>query len=162
MKTNKFFSAVYYLNNTVFAFLLVQFIVLLLMLLLQKVGLSSYKLSFSTSPYNVISDTVTKLLIVLALYQSFLALNNVKRGYMDTASWQKHFSISGVLFCVASLTNLLNIETAINKAALNKFPFFYTSNEYYAGFNGSSLFIVAIGILLLFISSLKYSDKNNL
>lgn len=162
MKPGKFFNAVYYLNNTVFSFLLIQLIIDLVVLLLQKTGLTAYKLSFSTSIYNVVCGYITNLLILFALYQSFLALNNVKRGYMDTVRWQKHFSISGVLFCIASLTNLLNIETAINKEALNKFSFFYTSDEYYAGFNGSSLFIMAIGILLLFISSLKYSDKNNL
>ncbi len=161
MTPKRIFNIAYYLNNTIFAFLFIELIstgVFLLIHLLKTPGENNWGVSLRTNVYNVISITITKLLIAFALYQSFVALNNLKRGRSTEADWRKYFFRSGILFCIASITNLLDIIPPPNPRLPDKLLYFYTSDEMNIALNSSSILILAIGVLFFFISISKFNQ----
>lgn len=165
MTPKRIFNIAYYFNNTIFGFLFIELIisgVLLLMYLLKTHGTDDSGVSLRTSLYNAVSDTITKLLIVFALYQSFIALDNLKKGYSTEARWHKYFFRSGILFCIASITNLLNIERPPVYKLSDKLSYIYTSDEMYMTLNSSSILILAIGVLFFFISVSKFNQNISL
>lgn len=162
MKKSNAFRLFYYLNNTIFSFLLIDVIITLsfaVLIILKKQGITTADVSFTTSTFNVISDLITKMLVLVALYYSFLALNNIKQGNYNFPWWHKHFSVSAVLFSIACFTNLLNIELVNKTQPLSKTAFIYTADNFYLRLNSSSLFLLSIGIMLYFIASVKFDHK---
>ncbi|HEX2532220.1 MAG TPA: hypothetical protein VHK69_00715 [Chitinophagaceae bacterium] len=155
MNANRILNVIYYLNNTVFSFLLLYMVVAVVhgvLLLLKAFGVVPGDISPATSIYNAVSDMVTKGLLLVALYQSFMALSDLKHKAGNAHRYSKHFRKSGFLFCIASMTHLLDMG-AIHSGA-NRINKVYTSTDFYVAVNSSSLLLFAIGVLLLFVSAL--------
>ena len=129
-------------------------VIFLLLALFNVFGIQ-LKVSASISRFNLFSGFVGLCLITVALYKSFLALNDLKNGRYNEKSWEKHFKSSGILFCISSALFLADIYSFTNNNEnINAF-FVFRDPNFYIDLNYSSVMLLGIGVLLIFISRLR-------
>jgi hypothetical protein len=111
--------------------------------------------SASIPTINIFDKFIGICLITVGLYKSFLPLNDLKNGRYSEISWEEYFKTSGIFFCLSSLMFLADIHKFENNN--QNIKAFYVSHDpdFYLNLNYSSLMLVGIGVLLIFISRLR-------